>query len=220
MSHLLSFLLPADSDDFPPPESATEGGLLAIGSNLQPETLLKAYRLGTFPWYNADEPIMWHHPDPRMVLFPKNLVVSHSMRNVMNKKTFSFSMNTSFEAVIERCRDTKRKGDPGTWITDEIITAYVKLHRLGYAISAEAWQHDTLCGGLYGVLIGKVFYGESMFADVSNASKFAFIRLVHQLQKNGVELIDCQTYTTHLESLGAAAISRKSFVALLNKLAV
>lgn len=208
-----------DSNDFPPPETATEDGILAFGSNLNTDTLLKAYRHGTFPWYNEDEPITWHHPDPRLVFFPEKIRISHSMRNVINKNIFRFTVDKDFAGVMRQCRMAERKGIPGTWITDKIEKAYNDLFEMGYAHSAEAWQNNELAGGLYGVLIGKVFFGESMFAHKTNASKFSFIKMVEVLRHNGIELIDCQVYTPHLESLGAELISRNEFVSLLKKLA-
>ncbi|HEV2830917.1 MAG TPA: leucyl/phenylalanyl-tRNA--protein transferase, partial [Hanamia sp.] len=170
-SALDSFFLPKNSNDFPAPDSADEDGVLAIGGNLNRDTLLKAYRLGTFPWYNEGEPIVWHHPDPRFVLFPQNIKISHSMRNVINQHLFRFSFDKNFPEVIRGCRTAKRSGVPGTWITDEIENAYINLFKEGYAHSAEAWLNNELVGGLYGVLMGKVFFGESMFANKSNASK-------------------------------------------------
>ena len=210
--------LPDDSNDFPSPEQANELGILAIGGNLLFETLLKAYRLGTFPWFNDDDPIVWHHPDPRFVLLPKKLRVSHSMKNVINKNLFRFSVDKDFAGVIKNCRAIKRKDEAGTWISDKIEEAYTRLFEKGFAHSAEAWQNNRLVGGLYGVLLGKVFFGESMFAHKDNASKFAFIKMVEVLENNGIELIDCQIYTKHLESLGGEFIERAEFVSLLKKL--
>lgn len=207
-----------NSSDFPPNNVADEDGLLAIGSNFNTGTLLKAYRRGIFPWYNEGELIFWYHPDPRFVLFPEKLTVSHSMRNVLNKHVFKFSFDKAFPQVIKNCRTTVRKDQGGTWITDEFENAYNTLFKEGFAHSAEAWENNQLVGGLYGVLIGKVFFGESMFSNKSNASKFAFIKWIEILQKNGIELIDCQSYTPHLESLGAELIPRDEFVGLLEKL--
>ncbi|MEO9210851.1 MAG: leucyl/phenylalanyl-tRNA--protein transferase, partial [Ginsengibacter sp.] len=172
-------IIPCDNSEinFPPAVTASEEGILAIGGNLEWTTLLKAYRHGAFPWYNEGEPIIWHHPDPRFVLNPEELKVSHSMRNVLNKRVFRFSFDKAFPQVIENCRNAIRNGD-GTWITDEIEIAYTELFKKGYAHSAEAWIKNELVGGLYGVLIGKVFFGESMFSKQSNASKFAFIKMV------------------------------------------
>ena len=208
------------SNDFPPFNTADEDGLLAIGSNFNTDTLLKAYRSGIFPWFNEGELIFWYHPDPRFVLFPEKLMVSHSMRNVLNRHIFKFSFDKAFPQVIRNCRMAKRKNQPGTWITDEFEIAYTNLFNEGFAHSAEAWENNVLVGGLYGVLIGKVFFGESMFSTKSNASKFAFIKWVEILQKNGIELIDCQSHTPHLESLGAEQIPRNEFVSLLQKLVI
>ena len=204
--------------DFPDVDTADENGLVAIGGNLSAGTLLNAYQKGIFPWYNPGEIIQWYSPDPRFVLFPHRLKVSHSMRNVLNKHLFEFSVDKAFPQVIHHCRMAERKDNAGTWIGDETEEAYYRLFQKGYVHSAEAWQNNELVGGLYGVLMGKVFFGESMFADKSNASKFAFIKWVEVLQKNGIELIDCQVYTPHLESLGAEFIARKDFNALLKKL--
>ena len=210
--------LSKNNNDFPPYDMADEDGLLVIGSNFNTDTLLKAYRQGIFPWYIESELIFWYHPDPRFVLFPERLKISHSMRNVLNKNVFRFSVDKAFPEVIRNCRSAKRKDQSGTWITDEFENAYNYLFSKGYAHSAEAWENNQLAGGLYGVLIGKVFFGESMFSNKSNASKFAFINWVELLQKNGIELIDCQVYTPHLESLGAGLISRNQFMDLLEKL--
>lgn len=211
------FLSP-ENNDFPDVESADEDGFLAIGSNLSMETLLKAYKKGIFPWYNENEPICWYCPNPRFVLFPQELKVSSSMRTVINNRKFKFTVDTSFVDVIKGCRTAKRKFDAGTWITNEIEKAYLNLFENGFAHSAETWYNNKLSGGLYGVQLGKVFFGESMFSHHSNASKFAFIKYVQLLQEKGIEIIDCQVYTPHLESLGAEFISRKNFTALLNKL--
>ncbi|MEO6684150.1 MAG: leucyl/phenylalanyl-tRNA--protein transferase [Ginsengibacter sp.] len=214
------FILAENSTNFPPVETADENGILAIGSNLQVPTLLKAYKLGAFPWYGPNEPIIWYHPDPRFVLFPKDIKISRSMRSVLNSGKFLFKVNTDFKSVVRNCRIIQRKDqeNAGTWITDAIEEAYFKLFQEGHAISAEAWKDNKLVGGLYGVRMGNVFFGESMFAQESNASKFAFIKLIHLFKKQGVELIDCQVYTDHLHSLGAEHISRNYFIDLLQKL--
>ena len=204
--------------DFPDTLPVNESGLIAVGGNLSFGTLLDAYKKGIFPWYNPGEIIQWFSPDPRFVLFPQKIKISHSMRNVFNKRLFSFTIDKAFPAVIQNCRKIKRAPGNGTWISDDIELAYNNLFQKGFAHSAEAWQNNELAGGLYGVLIGKVFFGESMFANKSNASKFAFINWVNLLQKNGIELIDCQIHTRHLESLGAEFISRKEFKKLLHKL--
>ena len=204
--------------DFPDINSADENGLLAVGGNLSFGTLINAYKKGIFPWFNPGEIVQWYCPDPRFVLFPDRIKISHSMRNVLNKHLFRFTADKAFADVVKNCRMAKRPGEPGTWISDEIENAYNDLFQKGFAHSAEAWQNNVLVGGLYGVLIGKVFFGESMFANKSNASKFAFINWVEILKKNGIQLIDCQVYTPHLESMGAEFISRDSFNALLKKL--
>ncbi|MEO8854630.1 MAG: leucyl/phenylalanyl-tRNA--protein transferase [Ginsengibacter sp.] len=204
--------------DFPDTLSVNENGLIAIGGNLSFGTLINAYKKGIFPWYDPGETIQWFSPDPRFVLFPEKIKITHSMRNVFNKNLFSFTIDKAFPVVIQNCRKAKRTPGEGTWISDDIELAYTNLFQKGFAHSAEAWQKNELVGGLYGVLIGKVFFGESMFANESNASKFAFINWVNLLQKNGIELIDCQIHTRHLESLGAEFIPRKEFKKLLHKL--
>ena len=204
--------------DFPDTSSGDENGLIAIGGNLSIGTLLNAYRKGIFPWFNAGEVIQWYSPDPRMVLFAEKIKISHSMRNVFNKHLFKFTVDKAFDQVIQGCRYAKGRGDHASWISDEIEIAYKNLFKAGFAHSAEAWQNNELVGGLYGVLIGKVFFGESMFANKSNASKFAFINWVQALERNGITLIDCQVYTKHLESLGAELISREEFNGLIKKL--
>lgn len=196
---------------FPPPEAALEDGLLAIGGDLSTERLLLAYRNGIFPWYDDEVPLWWC-PDPRFVLYPSELKVSKSMKQLLKRNAFEFTINTAFEQVIANCKHAPRKDQEGTWITEEVRHAYTELHRLGYAHSAEAWLGDKLVGGLYGIRMGKMFFGESMFSHASNASKYAFIRYVHQLQQEGVQLIDCQVYTEHLESLGAKMIDRNLFL--------
>jgi leucyl/phenylalanyl-tRNA--protein transferase len=214
----MPFFLLHEQNNFPAVELADEDGLLAFGSNLSIETLLKAYKKGIFPWYNENEPICWYSPNPRFVLFPGKMKISSSMRTVIKSRKFRFSVDKNFADVVKNCRQAKRKGEPGTWITDEIEKAYLTLFEKGFAHSAEAWHNNELAGGLYGVQLGKVFFGESMFANQSNASKFAFIKYVQLLQETGVKIIDCQVYTPHLESLGAEFISRKDFTRLLNKL--
>ena len=204
-----------DENTFPPVHLAEPDGLLAIGGDLSPQRLLEAYKKGIFPWYEG-EYILWWSPDPRCILYPTELKISHSMKQMLRKQVFRFSVDEAFEKVIHECRTTKRKDQHGTWITTPVEKAYNKMHQLGYAHSAEAWKGDELAGGLYGIRIGKVFFGESMFSKISNASKFAFINLVQQLKEDGVELIDCQVYTPHLESMGAKMISREEFIKTLN----
>lgn len=203
---------------FPPVHLAEPDGLLAMGGDLSTERLLLAYRSGIFPWYEGNVPLWWC-PDPRFVLFPERLKVSKTMRQLVKKEIFHFSTNTCFRSVIRGCKTSLRKGQQGgTWITDEVEEAYCLLHEKGYAHSAEAWMGDELAGGLYGIRMGKVFFGESMFSHHSNASKFAFIRYVQQLQQEGIELIDCQVHTAHLESLGAEMIARQIFIKKLEQL--
>jgi leucyl/phenylalanyl-tRNA--protein transferase len=202
---------------FPSVEEADEDGLLAIGGDLSPERLLLAYKSGIFPWYNEDEPICWWSPDPRFVLYPDKLKISKSMQTVLNNGSFRFTINRAFEEVVKNCKSVTRKDQDGTWISPDVQQAYIELHKLGYAHSAEAWQNGELAGGLYGIRLGKVFFGESMFSKASNASKFAFINYVKQLKKEDVQLIDCQIYTDHLKSLGATMIERRIFIELLLK---
>ena len=204
-----------DNIIFPSVEMATEEGIVAIGGDLSVERLLLAYRSGIFPWYSEGEPIVWWSPDPRFVLFPEKLRVTKSMQSVLNNGTFRFTIKRAFTAVIQNCKTVYRKEQEGTWITPAVQQAYTQLHELGYAHSAEAWMNGELVGGLYGIRLGNVFFGESMFSKVSNASKFAFINYVKQLQKEKVALIDCQVYTAHLESLGATMIKRSKFMGLL-----
>jgi leucyl/phenylalanyl-tRNA---protein transferase len=196
---------------FPPVNDADEEGLLAIGGDLSIERLQKAYSLGIFPWYDGDV-ILWWSPNPRFVLYPQHLKISKSMQQVLRKNEFIFTINKAFTQVIHQCKINNRKHQDGTWITNEMEQAYITLHKMGIAYSAETWYNNTLVGGLYGVLVGKVFCGESMFALQSNASKFAFINMVQHLQLQGIVLIDCQVYTEHLESLGAQMIERDLFL--------
>ncbi len=196
--------------EFPDVNEASIEGLLAVGGDLSSERLLHAYAHGIFPWYDEDDPILWWSPDPRYVLFPDDLKVSKSMKQVLRKKQFKVTYNKAFTEVINNCALAKREGQEGTWITEDMIDAFIKLHELGYAKSVEVWENAELVGGLYGIdLDNKVFCGESMFAKVSNASKAAFITLV---QSNEYQLIDCQLHTKHLESLGAKHISRTEFL--------
>jgi leucyl/phenylalanyl-tRNA--protein transferase len=199
--------------EFPDVSEATVDGLLAVGGDLSTERLLYAYSNGIFPWFDVNEPILWWAPDPRFVLIPKDIKVSKSMKKVLRKKQFLVTENKAFKEVIINCAMAKREGQLGTWITDDMVEAYIKLHELGFAKSIEVWQNDDLVGGLYGIdLDNGVFCGESMFAKVSNASKAGFITLV---QNSNYKLIDCQLHTRHLESLGATHISRKDFMKCL-----
>jgi len=197
---------------FPDPALAEEDGLLAIGGDLSVGRLLLAYRNGIFPWYNEDTPILWYSPHERFVLFPSELKVSKSMQQVLRSGKFSVTRDTCFEEVIKACSAASRKGQDGTWIIDEMREAYINLHREGYAHSVEVWENETLVGGLYGVAIGSVFCGESMFSKVSNASKTA---LIHLCQSGKYGLIDCQVHTEHLESMGARMISREEYMHIL-----
>ena len=203
---------------FPPLDVADEEGLLLIGGRPTPERIVEAYTKGIFPWYNHDSLPLWFSPDPRFILLPEELHISRSMKKLLAKKEFQFKTNTAFEKVIEQCSRINRKGQDGTWITPNMKDVYTQLHRSGHAHSAEAWQGDELVGGMYGIRIGKVFFGESMFAKASNASKFAFINYVKQLKTEGVELIDCQVYSEHVQSLGAQLIDRATYLDLLKKL--
>jgi leucyl/phenylalanyl-tRNA--protein transferase len=201
---------------FPPVEEALADGLLAIGGDLSTQRLLLAYRKGIFPWFEDEVPLWWC-PNPRFVLFPAELKVSKTMQQLLKRNTFAFTTDKAFEQVIHHCRSTRRKGQDGTWITNEVERSYTEMHKLGHAHSAEAWQDGKLVGGLYGIRMGNMFFGESMFSHQSNASKYAFIKYVQQLQHEGVELIDCQVYTEHLESLGARMIPREEFIARLQQ---
>lgn len=199
-----------DKIEFPEVTEASADGLLAIGGDLSSERLLHAYKSGIFPWFETDEPILWWSPDPRFVLYPEDLKISKSMKQVLRKNTFEVTINKDFKSVIENCAIAKRQGQLGTWITDAMIEAYIKLYELGYAKSIEVWQNDALVGGLYGIDLGnKLFCGESMFAKVSNASKVGFITFV---QNSNYKLIDCQLHTNHLQSLGGKHISRLEFL--------
>jgi len=209
--HLLS-----DALYFPPVSTASTEGILAVGGNLSSERLLLAYKSGIFPWFNPGEPILWWAPKSRMVLYFDELVVSKSMRNVLNRNDFKVTFNQDFRAVISNCSSINREGQQGTWISQEMIEAYCKLNELGIAKSVEVWQDNELVGGLYGVDLGTIFSGESMFSKVSNASKVAFIALANLLKNENYKLLDCQVYNEHLESLGCREIDRDYFMELLN----
>lgn len=199
---------------FPPVSEADEHGLLAIGGDLTTERLLLAYKSGIFPWFEDGQPILWYAPNPRMVLLFENLKISKSMKQVLKKQQFSITVNKDFEGVINNCATQKRKGQLGTWITDDMISAYCELNRLGNAISVEVWQANELVAGLYGVDLqeAKIFCGESMFTKVSNASKIAFFYMAFYFKEKGYKLIDCQMYNDHLASLGCVEISRNDFM--------
>jgi leucyl/phenylalanyl-tRNA--protein transferase len=200
---------------FPPVSEANPEGILAIGGDLSPERLLLAYKNGIFPWFEEGEPIYWWSPNPRMVLFLDELVVSKSMRNILNRNIFKVTFNQNFKEVISNCQKIKRDGQNGTWITNDMIEAYCKLNELGIAKSVEVWQKGELVGGLYGIDLGHIFCGESMFSKVSNASKVAFIELASQLKFANYKVLDCQVYNEHLESLGCREIDRTDFMKLL-----
>lgn len=210
------FWLRDDTIAFPHPDLANADGIVAVGGDLCPERLLKAYSIGLFPWFNPDDPILWWSPDPRFVLYPNELRVAKSMRPYFNQNKFTVTFDQHFEEVMRGCQIQYRKGQVGgTWISEEMIQGYTALHRQGYAHSVEVWQADQLVGGLYGLSLGKVFFGESMFSRVSNSSKFALISLVRILDKLDFWIIDCQQPTQHLKSFGARGISRKEFLDIL-----
>lgn len=200
---------------FPPVSEASFDGILAVGGDLSSERLLLAYRSGIFPWFDDDEPILWWSPPERMVVNPKEYKVSKSLRNILNQKLFQVTFNQDFESVIKSCQSSPRKGQNGTWITDAMVEAYLQLHKEGYAKSVEVWQNEELVGGLYGVNLGKVFCGESMFSVVSNASKVAFVTLIQKLKEENYHLLDCQLHNSHLEKLGAFEISRNNYMKIL-----
>jgi len=207
------------ADDFPPLENAltTPNGLLAAGGDLSPERLLNAYRRGIFPWYGEDEPLLWWSPDPRMVLFPAELRVPRSLAKRVRRNDFEIRVDSAFDAVMRACAEPREDG-AGTWITEAMISAYGELHRLGYAHSVETWIDGQLCGGLYGLALGRVFYGESMFARSADASKIALVHLVRQLERWNFRVIDCQMKTSHLARFGAREIPRSEFSQLLTEL--
>jgi len=206
---------------FPPVAEADPDGLLAIGGDLSVDRLLSAYRSGIFPWYDRD-PILWWSPDPRFVLFPEELRISKSFQNFLRKNDsredrFTWSVNRAFPDVIRACREINRPGQEGTWITRDMESSFCRLHEKGYAHSVEVWVGDELAGGLYGIRMGKMFFGESMFSRRSHASRFALIHYTRQLRQEGVLLIDCQVYTEYLESFGARMIDREEFITLLSQ---
>ncbi len=201
---------------FPNVETASPEGIVAVGGDLSPERLILAYKSGIFPWYNEGEPIIWYSPDPRMVLYPKRLKISKSMRKILSKGDFQVTFNQNFKEVIYHCKNIERKEQGGTWITNAMEDAYIKLHQMGIAKSVEVWQKNKLVAGLYGVDLGNIFCGESMFSKVSNMSKVAFIYLTEKLKKEHYKLIDCQVYNIHLASLGAEEIPRVKFIEILD----
>ncbi len=198
---------------FPPVEYSNKDGMLAVGGDLSVERLVLAYQSGIFPWYNEGEPVIWWSPDPRFILYPKDIKLSRSMKKLMNKNIWRITFDQSFAQVIRNCQ-VKRDD---TWITNDIISSYCELHEQGYAHSVEVWQEDKLVGGLYGISLGRCFFGESMFSHVRNSSKAALITLAQKLAALDFHLIDCQVYTAHLESMGAQFISRKNFIQIINE---
>ena len=205
-------MLPFELVEFPDPSASDKRGLVCIGGDLHINTLISAYSVGIFPWFNPDEPILWWCPDPRFVLFPKEIKISKSLRKELKKKELSVTFDTCFDQVITHCAHIKRKNQMGTWITDEMIEAYVNLHQFGYAHSVEVWKNDELIGGLYGVAMGQIFFGESMFSKQANASKVAFVYLCNKLVEANYTMIDCQIHTGYLESFGARFIERDHFL--------
>ncbi|MBK7030891.1 MAG: leucyl/phenylalanyl-tRNA--protein transferase [Bacteroidales bacterium] len=203
--------------NFPDPDEADDSGLLAIGGDLSIERLKLAYSNGIFPWYEEGMPILWWSPDPRMVLFPKKMIISHSLKQVIKKNSFTITFDLEFEKVIDECSVTPRKEQEGTWITREMKSAYLRLHEAGFAHSVEAWLDNKLVGGLYGVSLGRAFFGESMFHKETNASKVALFHLVERLMEWEYEIIDAQVYTNHLESLGGELIPRDQYLRMLEK---
>jgi leucyl/phenylalanyl-tRNA--protein transferase len=201
---------------FPDPNKSDDD-IISVGGNLSPGLLLSAYEQGIFPWFGPGDPVIWQSPDPRCVIFPEKLHISSSMRKILNSNIFKITYNENFDGVIRGCAEKKRSGQNGTWITDDIIEAYTELHKLGFVHSAEAWQDGLLVGGCYGLLLGKVFCGESMFANVPNASKAAFLGFAKLLFAKGTAFIDCQIPTRHLISLGGEEMARNEFLALLRK---
>ncbi|MEQ9405759.1 MAG: leucyl/phenylalanyl-tRNA--protein transferase [Cyclobacteriaceae bacterium] len=200
---------------FPPVDEA-EDGIVAIGGDLSPERLILAYHSGIFPWFNEDEPIVWWSPDPRFVLFPDSVKVSRTMKRILKKGEFNVTFNRNFEEVISCCKKAERKGQTGTWITDEMREAYINLHELGFAKSVEVWKENELVGGMYGVDLGHVFCGESMFSKVSNASKVGLVTFMRKFQEEGGRLLDCQVHSDHMVSMGAGEISRNDFLGFLD----
>ena len=201
---------------FPSPEQASDEGIVAVGGDLKPERVMLAYRKGIFPWFESDDFLLWWSPDPRMVLFPDQVKISKSMRAVLRKKQFEVTFNNAFDDVVEACAKVKRFGQNGTWITSGLMEVYSTLHTQGHAHSVEVWEEGVLVGGLYGIDLGTVFCGESMFSKANNASKVALISLAKELKKNKYELIDCQVPTQHLASMGAESITRSEFLTYLS----
>lgn len=199
---------------FPPVDGAEEG-IVAVGGDLSPDRLMLAYRSGIFPWFNEDEPIIWWSPDPRFVLFPDKLYLSKTTQRILRNHNYKITFNQNFVGVINHCKTVPREGQAGTWITKEMKAAYIRLHELGHAKSVEVWENDRLVGGIYGVDLGKVFSGESMFSLVSNASKIALITFLQNFAQTGGQLFDCQIHSDHMEVMGAENISREEYLRIL-----
>lgn len=209
--------LESDLQPLPAVENADAEGLLALGGQLSESRLEEAYRKGIYPWYSEDTPVMWWSPDPRMVLFPEELHIPRSMRPLISKNAFQITIDQAFDEVINRCAGAERPGQEGTWIVDELKEAYRRWHYSGRVHSFEAWQEGKLVGGLYGVCIGRAFFGESMYTSVPDASKYAFIKAVEWMRKSGIRIIDCQMETDHLRRFGAKLIPRETFIAHLSE---
>lgn len=206
------FLLPDHELVFPHPFLTEEHGALAVSGKITIDMILLAYRFGIFPWYNQDDPVTWYFLHPRLILRPSKIKMQKSMRSIVNGRRFKITYDTCFHDVLTACQNIQRKGQDGTWIHNVIEESFIKLYEMGYAHSVECWEEDELVGGLYGLSIGKVFFGESMFARKSNTSKFAFIKLAQKLEEKGYTMIDCQQDTAHLRSLGAELISKEQFI--------
>lgn len=206
-----------DTVRFPPPAHAEPSGLLAVGGDLRPERLIEAYRSGIFPWFSEDDPILWFSPDPRLVIFPGGLVVSKKLQKTIRQQEFEVRFDTSFREVVRSCAKSERKGQSGTWITEDMISAYAELHKRGYAHSVETYYEGALVGGLYGVSLGGAFFGESMFFDMANASKVALYYLVERLKRWDFDFIDSQVPNDHMKSMGGKEVERSSFLAMLDK---
>ena len=213
---MLPVFLPKEGAHFPDPDQANPEGLVAIGGSLSHERLLRAYSMGIFPWYGADTPILWWSPDPRCVLLPQDLHISRSLRRTLKTARFTITLNQAFAEVIRRCAESSRPGQSGTWLVPEMIAAYIGLHQRGFALSAETWLNGELVGGLYGVHLGGVFYGESMFHSEPNASKAAFVHICHWLAQNGCTLIDCQQASRYMLHFGARNMPRHEFLRRLS----
>lgn len=205
----------SDRLEFPPAWLARSDGLLCVGGDLSVQRLLLAYESGIFPWFSKDEPILWWSPDPRLILFPKDINVSKSLKKKIKKPGYTVKIDTAFEQTILSCARPRKNEQAGTWLVDEMVTSYINLHRLGYAHSIETWKDNTLVGGLYGVCLGKTFFGESMFSFDSDASKIALVALAKHLQNHNFDLIDCQVKTNHLVSMGAIEVPRNFFLELI-----